>query len=479
MAHSCRSPLGAECRPAPGRHRSSAGRQGDLPAGPDVQKKIRRSVTNASTLPLMEENLATILETVADATGDAVAVVQGDRSRTWAELEDRAARLAAALSARGVTAGDRVGVGLWSSPEYLEAVFAVCKLGAVPFNVNYRYRVAELEHVLRDAGATGLVFDGSTAAVVAEAARGVPALLRVGPAAGGAPVGEDLETVLAATAALPRTPRPDGDWLLYTGGTTGRPKGVLTRQSKVFSVSCVPNGFAKFGIPAPQDLGELAARVRESLAEPDRLALCTPTPLMHGTGIYSTLGVLVAGRRVVFPSSRSFDPDELAAAVARHRVTDVVIVGDVFARPLVTALDAAAAAGRPYDLSSLRRAVSVGAVFSAEGKAGLLRHADVDITDVVVASEGGPYAMSLTRRGKVAPTSRFVLAPGARLLDEEGRDVEPGSGRVGVLAAPAPPEVHYSGDAAASSATFRDVDGVRYSVPGDLATLEADGTLVF
>ena len=162
-----------------------------------------------------------------------------------------------------------------------------------------------------------------------------------------------------------------------------------------------------------------------------------------------------------------------------HRVTDLVIVGDVFARPLLTALDAAAAAGRPYDLSSLRRMTSVGAVFSAEAKAGLLRHADVEITDVNVASEGGPYAMSLTRRGDVAPTSRFVLAPAARLLDEAGRDVVPGSGQLGVLAAPAPPEVHYTGDPAASGTTFREVDGGRYSVPGDLATLEADGTLVF
>jgi fatty-acyl-CoA synthase len=429
----------------------------------------------------MEENLATILETVADTMGDAVAVVQGDRALTWAELDDRAARLATGLGERGVAAGSRVGVGLWSGPEYLEAVLAACKLGAVPFNVNYRYRAAELTHVLADAGAAGLVFDGSTAAVVAEAAAeqpGLRALLRLGPADGVA-VGEDLAEVVAASAPLPRAPRPDGDWLLYTGGTTGLPKGVLTRQSTVFRVSCVPNGFAKFGVPAPETLDELAARVRESRAEPDRLVLYTPTPLMHGTGIYSSLGALVAGGRVVFPVGRSYDPDELAGAVQRHGVTDVVVVGDVFARPLVAALDAAVAAGRPYDLSSLRRVVSVGAVFSAENKAGLLRHADVDITDVVVASEGGPYALSLTRRGEVTPTSRFVLAPGARVLDDEGRDVVPGSGRVGVLAAPAPPEVHYSGDPSASSGTFRDVDGVRYSVPGDLATLEDDGTLVF
>jgi acyl-CoA synthetase (AMP-forming)/AMP-acid ligase II len=440
-------------------------------------------VTTASTVHRVEQNLAAVFETVADEMGDSVAMVQGDRLRTWTEVDDRAARLAAGLAARGVTAGARVGIGLWSSPEYVEAVLAVCKLDAVPFNVNYRYRAAELGHVLDDAGAVGLIFDAATSAVVHEAAADRPALtalLRVGdPDDQAEPVGEDVEAVVAGTDPLARSPHPDGDWLLYTGGTTGRPKGVLSRQSTVFSASCVPNGFAKFGVPAPESPAELAQRVRESRAEPDRLVTMTPTPLMHGTGIYTTLGTLAAGGRVVFPASRSYDPAELAGLVQLHRVTDLVIVGDVFARPLVTALDAALDAGHPYDLGSLRRVVSVGAVFSAEAKAGLLRHADADITDVIVASEGGPYAMSLTRRGTVTPTSRFVLAPAARLLDEAGNDVVPGSGVIGVLAAPAPRDVHYSGDPHASSTTFRDHDGVRYSVPGDLATLEADGTLVF
>src|SRR3954447_24779492 len=408
----------------------------------------------------MEENLATILETVADQLGDAVAVIQGTRRRTWAELHDRSARLASALAERGIAAGSRVGIGLWSSPEYVECLWAICSLGATPFNVNYRYRAAELEHVLADARAEGLIFDDSMSAAVAEAVgqSAVRALLRVGPVAGDdETIGEDLERTLLASAPLPHRRRPEGDWLLYTGGTTGRPKGVQSRQSTVFSVSLVPNGFAKFGTPAPQSLHELADRVRETRAEPDRLVLYTPTPMMHGTGIYSALGALVAGGRVVLPSSRSFDADELASAVQTNRVTDVVIVGDVFARPLVAALDDAVSAQRPYDLSSLRRVVSVGAVFSAENKAGLLRHADVEITDVIVASEGGPYAVSLTRRGEVAPTSRFVLAPRARLLGDDDRDVVPGSGRIGMLAAPAPPEVHYSGSRPAGDTTFRDI----------------------
>lgn len=431
----------------------------------------------------MECSLATIFDTVADTLGDAVAIVHGMRHRTWAELDDRAARLATALADRGITPGARVGIGLWSSPEYVEALLAVCKLGAVPFNVNYRYRAAELAHVLDDADAAGLVFDAATAGVVAEVAAerpGLRALVRVGSASSDGPLaGEDLEELVAGAAPLPRRFLRDGEWLLYTGGTTGHPKGVLSRQSTVFRVSCVPNGFAKFGIPAPETLAELADRVREVRAMGDPLITLTPTPLMHGTGIYTTLGTLAAGGRMIFPSSRSYDAVEVARLLQEHGVTDLVIVGDVFARPLVAALDAAVESGRPYDVSALRRIVSVGAVFSAESKAGLLRHCDAEIADVVVASEGGPYAMSMTRRGDVAPTSRFVLAPGARLIDEAGHDVAPGSGEIGMLAAPAPPEVQYAGDAEKSSATFRDLDGVRYSVPGDLASLEDDGTLVF
>jgi fatty-acyl-CoA synthase len=168
----------------------------------------------------------------------------------------------------------------------------------------------------------------------------------------------------------------------------------------------------------------------------------------------------------------------VASLIERHLVTDLCIVGDAFARPLADALDRAAADGRPYDLTSLRRIVSVGVTWSAEVKERLLGHCDARLDDVIAASEGGPFARSVTFRGERTITSRFELTPGARVIDGAGADITPGSGKVGQLAAPAPRATHYLGDPAKSAATFRDIGGQRYVVPGDLATIEADGTLV-
>jgi fatty-acyl-CoA synthase len=165
--------------------------------------------------------------------------------------------------------------------------------------------------------------------------------------------------------------------------------------------------------------------------------------------------------------------------MAGQRVDTVSIVGDVFALPLADALDRAAQAGRPYDLSSLRRIISVGVTWSADVKRRLLAHGDFVCRDLVAASEGGPFAVCETRRGDDVITSRFTLMPGARVIDEAGRDVVPGSGQVGMLAAPADDEARYLGDDAKTAQTFRTLGGRRWVVPGDLASLEADGSITF
>jgi fatty-acyl-CoA synthase len=182
---------------------------------------------------------------------------------------------------------------------------------------------------------------------------------------------------------------------------------------------------------------------------------------------------------VVYLTGRSFDADELARTVGAQRVDTVSIVGDVFALPLADALDRAARDGRPYDMSSLRRMLSVGVTWSADVKRRLLAHGDFVCRDLVAASEGGPFASCETRRGDDVVTSRFVLLPGARVIDESGRDVVPGSGQVGVLAAPAGDEIGYLGDAAKTAQTFRTLGGRRWVVPGDLASVEADGSITF
>src|SRR5918992_1519214 len=433
----------------------------------------------------MQENLATLFEVFADVAGDRPAAIQGTIRRGLRELDERAARLARYLSDAGVEPGDRVAIALYTGLEYVETVLAVMKLRCSQVNVNYRYRERELRDLLDDAGASARVMDGAlTPGAAAALARlpGVHTVLRLGkppvppdPLAGRA---DDYEHVLSEARRLP-PPRRSGEdeWLMFTGGTTGRPKGVAWRHADLVA-HVLNSGYGRVGAAVPTDLAELRTSTRRLLEEADLPVNLVVPPLMHGTGIYSTFGTLIIGGTVVFRAARTHDPDEVATLIEQLPVTDLCIVGDAFARPLADALDRAAAAGRPYDLSSLRRVLSVGVTWTAEVKERLLRHCDARLDDVIAASEGGPFARSVTYRGERSITSRFELMPSARVIDENGADITPGSGQVGLLAAPPPTGTHYLGDPERSAATFRDIDGRRYVVPGDLATIEADGTLV-
>jgi 3-oxocholest-4-en-26-oate---CoA ligase len=429
---------------------------------------------------VVRENFATVLETVADVRAGRTAVTHGDRGRTWAELDDRASRLAAFLAGRGIGAQARVAIALYNGIEYLESVFGVLKLRAIPVNVNYRYRPDEMAHVFNDAQVAAVIFDASLAAPVAQARDGAPAvrtLVQVGdgPAADGV---SGYDEMIEGTGPLPRQRRGVDHWLMYTGGTTGQPKGVLVDHAWLYPVASA-NGFRLIGEPVPDSLDELRAATGR-LSERGDAIVCLPAPpLMHATGMYTTLGALLASGRVVYLTSRSYDPDELARTVGEQRVDTVSIVGDVFALPLADALDRAASAGRPYDLSSLRRMISVGVTWSADVKRRLLEHGDFVCRDLVAASEGGPFAVSETRRGDDTTTARFTLMPGARVIDDQGRDVVPGSGEVGMLAAPTDDEIGYLGDSEKTAQTFRTFGGRRWVVTGDLASLEADGSVTF
>jgi 3-oxocholest-4-en-26-oate---CoA ligase len=429
----------------------------------------------------VRENFATVLETVADVRADRTAVTHGDRSRTWRQLDERAARLAAFLAGRGVGAEARVAIALYNGIEYLESVFAILKLRAIPVNVNYRYGPEEMLHLFNDARVEAVVFDASLGQRVAQVRAGAPTLhtlVQVGdvppPAAGVS----GYDRVIDDAIPLSRAHRGVDHWLMYTGGTTGKPKAVLVSHAWLYPVASA-NGFRLIGEDVPDSLDELRAATLR-LSERGFAMVCLPAPpLMHATGMYTTLGALLASGRVVYLTGRSYDADELARTVGEQQVDTVSIVGDVFALPLADALDRAAQAGRPYDLSSLRRMLSVGVTWSAEVKRRLLRHGDFVCRDLIAASEGGPFAVSETRRGDDVVTSRFTLIPGARIIDEAGRDVVPGSGQVGMLAAPADEEIGYLGDDAKTAQTFRTFGGRRWVVTGDLASLEADGSITF
>jgi acyl-CoA synthetase (AMP-forming)/AMP-acid ligase II len=445
-----------------------------------VPRQIRAGSRIARKAVAVKESLATVLETVADVRADRIAVTQGDRSRTWQQLDERASRLATVLAEHGVGRESRVAIALYNGIEYLESVLAVLKLRAVPVNVNYRYQAQELAYLFADARVEAIIFDASLAPRVAEARQGTPGLRTLMEVGGGVPAGDSLDYAAAIEAAdpLPRTARGVDHWLMYTGGTTGQPKGVLvTHETLYFIVS--GNGFGLLGEPVPTSLAALRATTERLTRGGDAIVCLPAPPLMHATGMYTTLGALLASGRVVFLTGRSYDARELARTIAAQHVDTVSIVGDVFALPLADALDQAAADGSPYDVSSLRRILSVGVTWSADVKRRLLMHADFVCRDMIAASEGGPFAVCETRRGDEVVTSRFMLLPGARVIDDEGRDVVPGSGQVGVLAAPADDEIGYLGDAAKTAETFRTIGGRRWVVPGDLASVGTDGSITF
>ncbi|GEL24587.1 long-chain-fatty-acid--CoA/3-oxocholest-4-en-26-oate--CoA ligase [Pseudonocardia sulfidoxydans NBRC 16205] len=407
----------------------------------------------------LPDDLATHFELVADLAPDRLAVACGDESLTWGAFEDSAARLAGWLAGHGIGDGDRVAMMARNSPGYLVALFAIWKLRATMVNVNYRYRAEEAAYVLADADAKAVIADED----LLDVAR-APIVARLGDGVDGPP--------------LPRTER-DGDreWLLYTGGTTGNPKAVVGSHTE--RCRTAQSGTLRLlGLDRAEGVDALRAALAVDPKGPDGIVWLPAPPLMHGTGLYSALGSLAGGAPVALLPGRSTSGEDLASTIDRHGVTDLTIVGDAFALRLLDALDADAAADRPSRIASLRRIRSIGAVWSPAVKRRLLTHADLALHDSIAASEGGLYAVSVVTRD--TPDDRlggFELAAGARLLDEDDHDVVPGSGVVGLLAAPVVENAGYAGDPEKTAGAFRDLGGVRLSIPGDMARLGADGRL--
>ena len=442
---------------------------------------------------LADVSFGTIWEAVASALPDSVAISEPDRDYTYAEFEDRAARLAAALAAAGVGPGDKVACYLYNGAPYLETVFAAFKLGAVPVNANYRYTRHELTALLADADAAALVFSGELAANVAHAAENLPALrvlVRVGPPPRDGDAGEDpapaavrdaaeLTALYAATGPRPRQPRPGSDQLfMYTGGTTGKPKGVIWRMSDLLG-SMSASLFGWLGLAGrPGTLGELVAAARTAHAAGRSPVILCVVPLMHATGLLGSMSTLAVGGRVVVTRPGGLNPRHVWETVRQQRVRTLVVAGNAVCQPLVDELVAAESAGRPYDVSSLDSVTSSGTVLSDRLKRALHERAAVTITDAIASSEGGPFAIAVTSSAADLP-SRFRPTPATRVLTASGEPVVPGSGQVGTLAFCGPIPSGYYKDETKTSATFRTFGEVRYSMPGDLATIEADGAIRF
>ena len=409
---------------------------------------------------------ATVWSGIAEEVPERDAIVCGKRRVSWGEFADRARRLATHLFDAGVRPGDKVAVDVTNRSEYLETLFAAWLIGAVPANVNYRYVADEVRYVLDNSDARALVHDPAFAAVAREAIAAMPedrrpvAVLETGTA---------YEAALAAGAATGAWAErePDGDDLLflYTGGTTGMPKGVMWRNDDLYRALWQ---MARPGAEPPDPIA--AARVGKRTGT--ALPAC---PLMHGTGLFIALSTLAGAGTVVLIEQTGLDPQLLWSEVERNDVAVLTIVGDVFARPLLDALDA-----EPdrWSLTCLRAITSSGVTWSPEVKAGLLRHLPhATLIDSLGASEGMMSRTASRSDSEIKP-ARFAVNDRVRVLDEHtGREVVAGSGDIGMVAVTGPIPLGYYKDEAKTAATFRVVDGVRYSIPGDYATVEADGTI--
>jgi len=427
----------------------------------------------------MEKHFATLWEAVGDAIGDHEALVTGTTRRTWSEYDDRASRLAAAFGGAGLGPDSKVGLYLWNGNEYLESQFAAMKGRSVPVNINYRYLDDELLYLLDNSDAEALVFHtslGDRVARVMEKAPKVKLWIEVDDGGESVPGAVAYEDVIAGHDPAPRITRSSDDiYMLYTGGTTGMPKGVMYDMGGI-TQAFIQIGFPIFGLGLPEveEVPSLAAKL---WAESDPITSIPTCPLMHGTGMW--LGAMIphcAGARVVMLESRSFDGREMWEVTEKEKATQLVIVGDAFAKPMLRALEDARTRDRPHDVSSVKLVISSGVMWTSEVKAALLDWHDFVLIDAMGSSEGA-MGSQVTTRGNVGQTAKFAPNPTTKVFTEDGREVEPGSGETGMVAAGGNVPVGYYKDEVKSAATFRTIDGVCYSFPGDWATVEMDGSL--
>jgi acyl-CoA synthetase (AMP-forming)/AMP-acid ligase II len=428
----------------------------------------------------MELNFATAWEAIADEIPESDAIACGDRVFSWADYEDRAARVSKALANAGVSVGGNVGLCVYNGPEYSEAQFAAFKMRATPFNVNYRYTATELRSLLESADTEALFFDASLADAIAEI-RSDLGLLKIAVQVGPAPVPDwavGYDSIIAEFDKAPRIERsPDDLWMLFTGGTTGNPKGVMWPHGNM--IQTMKASYSGVKLVVPQTIDELLDCVRQIHATGRAMRQLAAAPLMHGTSGITALTTHMMGGAVLTLEERSFSGRALFDCVERHRASHLTIVGDAFSRPMLEALDEAKERGEPFDLSSIFLILSSGVMWSAPIKQALLAHNPrMRLMDSLGSSEGVGFAAKLETDAKSATTARFSLGEFTKVINDAGEEVKPGSGERGRLALGGSLPLGYYKDPKKSQETWPTIGGRRYSIPGDYATVEDDGTIV-
>ena len=435
-------------------------------------------------------NLATVLATVAAAVPDQEVLVWRDRRLTYAELDARASGLAHLLVERGLgchterdrlagheSGQDHLGIYLHNGNEYLEAMVGGLRARVAPFNVNYRYVEEELVYLLSDARPRALVYHAEFAprlAAIRDRLPDLELLVQVADESGNPllPGALDYESAVATPAPATGMPVPDGDdlYILYTGGTTGMPKGVLWRNDDIYVTSM---GGTPFGSTEPFSSYEAVAEAARAGGGGMRLLMVPP--FMHGAAQWSTFHTITGGGAIVLPDEvRRLDPADAIAVAARERVVSIPVVGDAVALPLVEEIERG-----DHDLSGLAALNNGGAPLTPGVRDRILAalpHALV--MDAAGASETGLQMSSLSLKGMEAGTATFDPVPSTTVVDDLfSRVLEPGEGE-GWLAQRGRVPLGYLGDADKTARTFPVIGGVRFSIPGDRALLDAEGRIV-
>jgi acyl-CoA synthetase (AMP-forming)/AMP-acid ligase II len=433
-------------------------------------------------------NLTQAFDTLVETLGDRECIVWRDRRLSYADVADRSRRLASYLHAQGLgvrterqgllgheSGQDHVALALYNGNEYLEGMLGSYRARVAPFNVNYRYVGEELRYLLNDATPRALILHASLAPTLAEVLPTLNSppdvLLQVADESGHPllPGAVDYEEALAASSpdGPPVEPSPDDLYILYTGGTTGMPKGVLWRQHDIFMAAM---GGRKVGT---WEIVTSYEGITERLAESHPLRLLLLPPLMHGAAQWSAFMLWAQGATIVFPDNpRRIDPDDVWRTVERERANTMTIVGDAVLRPLIMQLDKAT-----YDLSSFFAVGNGGAPLTpAVRELALARLPNLVISDSAGSSETGAQMHVVTGRDGTA--GNFLPGPGTVVVDESLSSVlAPGHEGNGWLAQTGSVPLGYLGDPEKTAKTFPVVDGVRYSIPGDRARHLADGQI--
>ncbi|MGV0741884.1 acyl-CoA synthetase [Mycolicibacterium sp. XJ870] len=420
-----------------------------------------------------------VAEAVAAALPDRPLVTQGDRRLTYRQIVDRSNRLAAYLHSRGLGAHterdalaghevgqDLLGIYACNGPEYVESMLGSFRARVAPFNVNYRYVKNELQYLLADSGATALVYHAVFAPRVAEILPELPALrvlIQIADDSGNELLygAVDYETIVGKDRPTPPVePSPDDLYVLYTGGTTGMPKGVLWRQHDIFMTA--------FG-GRNMMTGEKAASVEEIVGRatenPGTKLMILP-PLIHGAAQWAAMTAVATGQSLVFPSVVDhFDAEDIVRTIEREQVLVATVVGDAMARPLVEAIQSGIA-----DVSSLSVVANGGAQLTPYVKQQLIdSKPNLIVVDGVGSSETGAQMSHMSAPGAVS-TGTFNAGPDTCVVAEDFTAVlAPAHDGLGWLAQRGFVPLGYKGDAAKTTATFPVIDGVRYAVPGDRA----------